>query len=126
MSKFLLLNKDNVIIDIVDSIRYVRKNENGLTILCHQDEAQGYIGSDNEKVWAKRGTQFQPSFSDIAYEGAVESIEDYVVPLQYKFIDGQIVLNEDPYPADIITLTTVTAKNAAVVEYIAMMSNIDI
>ena len=126
MSKFLLLNKDNVIIDIVDSVRYVRKNANGLTILCHQDKAQGYIGSDNETVWAKRGTQFQPSYSDIAYEGAVESIGEDIIPLQYKFVDGKIVENTDPYPADNTTLTTIATRNAAVTEYIAMMTNVQI
>ena len=41
MSKFLLLNKSDVIIDIVDEVRYVKKNENNLVVLCHQHDEIG-------------------------------------------------------------------------------------
>ena len=60
--KHLLLNKDNVIIDVVDDVKYVKKNENNLVVLCHQHDAQGYIASNNESIHAKFGTQFRLSF----------------------------------------------------------------
>lgn len=126
MSKFLLLNKDNVIIDIVDQIKYVMINVNKLTVLCRQHEAQGYIGSDNHTIYAKAGTQFKPSYDDIAKECAVESIPEGVVPLQYKFDfeTDKIVENKEPYPADNTTLTLAAAQTAANLEYIAMMTDV--
>lgn len=128
MSKFLLLNKDDVIIDIVDQIRYVKKNVNNLVILCHQDDAQGYLGSDGETIYAKKGTQFKPSYDDIAREGAVEELPKGVEPLKYKydFETSKIVPNKDPYPVDNTTLALATSQNAATLEYIAMMTDVEI
>lgn len=128
MGKFLLLNKDDVIIDIVDQVRYVKVNENQLTVLCHQHDAQGYIGSDNVTIYAKRGTQFKPSYDDIAKESAVEELPDGVVPLLYKydFETSKIVPNQDPYPEDNTTLTLATAQNAANLAYVAMMTDVAI
>lgn len=128
MSKFLLLNKSDVIIDIVDEVRYVKKNENNLVVLCHQHDAQGYIGSDNETIYPKIGTQFRPSYDDIAKESAVDELPEGVVPLRYKYDweTCKIVENEDPYPADNTTLTTMAELNTANLEYLAMMTDINL
>ena len=128
MSKFLLLNKDNVIIDIVDQVKYVNVNKNGLTVLCRQHEAQGYLGSDGNTIYAKVGTQFKPSYDDIAREGAVEELPDGVVPYLYKydFDLAKIVPNDKPYAVDNTTLTQATSQNTANLEYLAMMTGIEI
>lgn len=128
MSKFLLLNKNNVIIDIVDQIKYVAKNCNGLVILCRRSEAQGYIGSDNETIYPRQGSQFIPSYVDIANEVAVAEVAEDIVPLRYKydFETAKIVPNREPYPADNITLTQAVSQTTANLEYLAMMSDIEI
>lgn len=97
---FLLLNKSHVIIDIVDNIRYVYKNTNGLTILCYEDKAEGYIGSDNETIYAKMGMQFQPSFTDIALTALVNEIPSGVIPRSWKYVDNEFIKNEDVHPIE--------------------------
>ena len=62
----IMLNKSDVIIDIVETVKPVKINKNGITILCGADEAQGYIGSDNETIYSRMGYQFNPTFYDIA------------------------------------------------------------
>ncbi|MCX4351693.1 MAG: hypothetical protein OSJ60_08650 [Lachnospiraceae bacterium] len=125
--KHLLLNKDNVIIDVVDDVKYVKKNENNLVVLCHQHDAQGYIASNNESIHAKFGTQFKPDYTDIASEATVEDdIAEEIVPRKFKYINGEVVENEDPYPEDNLGLTNATAQNEANIEYIAMMTGVEV
>lgn len=125
MTKYLYLNSENVIIDIVDIPKYVRRNSNDLTILCSPDQAQGLIGSDNETIYAKMGSQFIPSYSDIASIIPME-VSDEIVPLKYKYKDGEIVKNTDPYPETNIALTTKTEKNASDIDYLAMMTDVEL
>ena len=124
---FLLLNKSNVIIDIVDNIRYVYKNTNGLTILCYGDKAEGYIGSDNETIYAKMGMQFQPSFTDIASVASVDKIPDGVIPRSYKYIDNKFVKNEDIHPLEYNSeRQTILTNDTSNITYLAMMANISL
>lgn len=125
--KHLLLNKDNVVIDVVENVKYVKKNGNNLVILCHQHDAQGYIASDNENIYAKLGTQFKPDYTDIAAEATVEDdIAEAIIPRKFKYINGEVVENEDPYPEDNLGLTNATAQNEANIEYIAMMTGVEV
>ena len=123
--KTMLLNRDNVIIDIVDDCKPVKKNINGLTVLCSIEEAQGYIGSD-ETIYAKEGSQFIPSYTDILSVVMIDVIPDYVEPLKYTYKQGEFEENTNPYPLNNLSLTIDTAKNAADIEYIAIMSEIDL
>lgn len=125
MNKYLYLNINNVIIDIVDIPKYVRRNSNNLTILCSADQAQGFIGSDNETVYAKIGVQLIPSYSDIALVVSADVSED-VIPLKCKYEDGKIVKNTDAYPETNIALTTKTEKNASDIDYLAMMTDVQL
>lgn len=125
MKKYLYLNKDNVIIDIVDLPKYVRRNRNNLTVLCSSDQAQGLIGSDNETIYAKMGAQFIPSYSDIALVVSAEVSED-IVPLKYKYEDGEIVKNTDAYPETNTELTAKTEKNTSDIDYLAMMTDVQL
>jgi len=106
MSKIVMLNKDSVVIDIVDMVKPVKKSRRGITILCAPEEAEGYVGSDNNTVYAKMGAQFQPTYYDIASLYTVEEIPEQITPLAYKYNpeDG-FVLNEDPYPETNLRLT---------------------
>ena len=45
---YLYLNRDGVIIDIVEEHKPVKKNRNGITVFCGNDDAEGYIGSDDQ------------------------------------------------------------------------------
>jgi hypothetical protein len=101
---------------------------NGLVVLCTQANAQGYIGSDNETIYPKTGTQLVPNYSDISKEVSVAEVDDSVTPLAYKydFETGKIVVNKEPYPADNLTLTRQITQTNANLEYIAMMSDIEI
>lgn len=125
--KHLLLNKDNVVIDIVEDVKYVKKNGNNLVVLCHQHDAQGYMASDNENIYAKFGAQFKPDYTDIAAEAMVEDdIAETITPRKFKYINGEVVENEDPYPEDNLKLTNATAQNEANIEYLAMMTGVEV
>ena len=122
---FLLLNKSNVIIDIVDNIRYVYKNTNGLTILCYEDKAEGYIGSDNETIYAKMGMQFQPSFTDIASTALVNEIPSWVIPRSWKYVDNEFIKNEDIHPIEYNSeRQAVLTNDTSNIVYLAMMANV--
>lgn len=122
---FLLLNKNNVIIDIVDNIRYVYKNTNGLTILCYEDKAEGYIGSDNETIYAKMGMQFQPSFTDIASTALVNEIPSGVIPRAWKYVDNEFIKNEDVHPIEYNSeRQAVLTNDTSNIVYLAMMANV--
>ena len=124
---FLLLNKSNVIIDIVDNIRYVYKNTHGLTILCYEDKAEGNIGSDNETTYATMGMQFQPSFTDIASVASVDKIPDGVIPRSYKYIDNKFVKNEDIHPLEYNSeRQAILTNDTSNITYLAMMANINL
>jgi len=126
--KHLLLNKDNVIIDIVDTVKPVMKNRNGITVLCKADESQGYIGSDNNTIYAKMGSQFQPSYYDVAHIYAVESVPALVTPLMFKYgfensedTEMSFFMNEEPYPE---TNTNLTSRTSDIEDMILDMSMI--
>ncbi len=83
----------------MDDVKPVKKNANGLTILCYPDEAEGYVGSDNETVYPRLGLQFQPSYYEVAQTLWIENIPTAVVPLAWKYdADNGFYMNEDPYP----------------------------
>lgn len=126
--KFVMLNKDNVIIDIVDTVKPVMKNRNGITVLCKGDEAQGYIGSDDNTIHAKFGSQFQPTYYDIAKIYAVDSIPRLVAPLMFKYgfenegdTELTFFMNDEPYPETNTNLTTRTTDIEDMILEMSMM-----
>lgn len=110
MNKIVMVNKDGAVVDIVDEVKPVRKGGNGVTILCDASQAQGYIGSDNETIYAKIGSQFQPSYYDIAGLYMVDGdIPKIVKPLVYKYSpENGFYINEDSYPDTNVGLTQKT------------------
>lgn len=44
---YVLLNRDNIVVDILENIRYIKRNsQSGIVIACEKDEGIGVIGSD--------------------------------------------------------------------------------
>ena len=124
---FLLLNKSNVIIDIVENVRYVYKNSNGLTVLCFEDKAEGYIGSDNDTIYAKIGMQFQPSFTDIASTAFVDKVPDGVIARSWRYVNNEFVKNEDVHPLEYNSeRQAVLTNDTSNITYLAMMANISL
>ena len=111
---FILTNKDNVIIDICENIKPC-KMYNGVTVLCKGEDAYGYVGSDNDTVYAKVGKNIKPSFDDIAsvYYMDVEEIPSDIERLKYTYDGEMFVVNEEPYPEDATTLTTESKVNTS-------------
>ena len=44
--KYVLINRDNVVIDILDEVRYIKLQSNGYVVACPESEGTGVIGSD--------------------------------------------------------------------------------
>lgn len=122
---FLLLNVKNVIVDIVEEIKPVRVSRSGLTVLCGTHQAEGYIGSDNETIYAKSGINMIPAYTDVFSMVSAE-VPVYVKPLAYKYEEGEFVKNEEPYPMSNVDLTDRTCQNSADLEYVAMMTGVTI
>ena len=119
---YLYLNRDCIIIDIVEDIKPVRKNVNGIIIPCCINESQGFIGSA-EKIYAKVGFNFISSFDDILTYACVEEVPDYVVPRLYKYIDCEFIEAEE-YELSGVQLTTESNRHRADIDYIMIMEDL--
>lgn len=117
----LLLNKDNVIIDMVEQVKYVKKNELGITQLCHAHDAQGVLSSDENTIYSLLGKDFKPDFTDIASWVIVESVPAHIEPRTYTYSDGAFLVNDNPYPD---TATNLTQKTSDLVDAILELSEI--
>jgi len=121
---YLYLNAQGVIIDIVEEFKPVKKNKNGLTVFCGNDDAQGYIGSDDQ-IYAKAGTSLIPAYTDIQAVIMTEVPEE-VVRLAYKYINGEFVINEDTIVLDQKALSQSAADQRADIDYIAMETGVEL
>ena len=119
---YLYLNINNIIIDIVDDVKPVMKNTNGIIIPCYIDKAQGYMGN-NEKIYAKVGQNFVQQFEDIMSVIVVEEVPEYVKPRIFKYEDGQFTEAED-YELPNKELTSESAKQRADIDYIMIMEDL--
>ena len=119
---YLYLNINNIIIDIVDDVKPVLKNSNGIIIPCYTDKAQGYMGN-NEKIYAKVGVNFVQQFEDIMSVVGVEEVPEYVKPRIFKYEDGQFTEAED-YELSSQELTSESAKQRADIDYIMIMEDL--
>jgi hypothetical protein len=58
--KYVLLNRKNVVVDILDYVRYIKlQSSNGIVVGCEENEGTGVIGSDCDThyILAKSDTQ---------------------------------------------------------------------
>ena len=45
--KYILLNRKNIVVDILDEVRYIKlQSSNGIVVACEEHEGTGVIGSD--------------------------------------------------------------------------------
>ena len=50
--KYVLLNRENVVVDILDEVRYIKlQSLKGNVVACKEDEGTGVIGSDCNTHW---------------------------------------------------------------------------
>ena len=121
---YLYLNINNIIIDIVDDVKPVMKNSNGIIIPCYDDKAQGYMGN-NEKIFAKVGQNFVQQFEDIMSVVGVEEVPQFVRPRVFKYEDGEFIEAQD-YELSVDELTNSTLQQRADIDYIAMETGVDL
>jgi len=121
---YLYLNINNIIIDIVDDVKPVMKNSNGIIIPCYVDKAQGYMGN-NEKIYAKVGQNFVQQFEDIMSVVGVEEVPQYVRPRVFKYENGEFIEAQD-YELSVDELTNSTLQQRADIDYIAMETGVDL
>lgn len=119
---YLYLNINNIIIDIVDDVKPVMKNSNGIIIPCYVDKAQGYMGN-NEKIYAKVGQNFVQQFEDIMSVVGVEEVPQYVRPRVFKYENGEFVKADD-YELTSQELTSESVKQRADIDYIMIMEDL--
>lgn len=88
--KYLLLNTQNVIIDIVDNPRYIKKNETtGRKYSCNQIEAAGIMGSDGDTIYNMASTTFNVQFYDIGQVSAVSMVPEDVKPMTHVWTQSE-------------------------------------
>ncbi len=121
---YLYLNYQGVIIDIVEDFKPVKKNKNGITVFCGMDDAEGYIGSDNQ-IYAKSGANLIPAYTDIL-SVVMTDVPEEVVPLAFKYIGGEFVPNEDTIILDGKALSKSAAEQRADIDYIAMETGVEL
>ncbi len=124
MSSILYLNRDNVIVDIVETEYPVKKNDNGILVRCSAKEAEGYLGSDGS-VYPAAAKTLQSNYTDVLTSVAVDEVPDDVEPLAWKYESAAFVENET-YPKTNLELTEENDQMSASIEYIAMMVDVSI
>lgn len=122
---FILLGKYSQVIDIVDTLKCVKTNDNGCDVICEPYEAEAYIGSDNSSVYKKVSAKEYSTLNIVYAAIEVESVpEDLVKPYQYKYIDGEFVFDHNPNLSESELCSQYIMSNIANMEYISMMSDI--
>ena len=44
--KYVLINRDDIVVDILNEVRYIKLQSNGYVVACRENEGTGVIGSD--------------------------------------------------------------------------------
>lgn len=82
--KYILLNRNNVVIDILSNIRYLKRQPSGITIACDENEGIAVIGSDANTHYPLISSDISNN-PDAVKVMKVEKIPSYVKPNGYKF-----------------------------------------
>lgn len=123
---YLYLNRDNVVMAVVSAVRPVRLTAHHCIALCDENAAEGYVDDAGVVIYAKAGGQLIPQYGDIA---SVVQVDDETAaaakPKATKYEGGKVVDNTDTVPGTAAELTRRTADNAAAIEYLSMMTDVD-
>lgn len=82
---YILLNRENVVVDILTTIRYIKlQSQNGIVIACEKDEGTGVIGSDcnTHYILIKADTTNNPNAVSIM---ELDEMLSDVTPGKYKY-----------------------------------------
>lgn len=82
---YVLLNRENIVVDILDNLRYIKlQSSNGIVVACSEEEGTGIIGSDCDThyVLIQADTINSPNAVRVI---EVEEIPSNVTPNLYKF-----------------------------------------
>lgn len=82
---YVLLNRGNIVVDILDNLRYIKlQSSNGIVVACSEEEGTGVIGSDCDThyVLIQADTINSPNAVRVI---EVEEIPSNVTPNLYKF-----------------------------------------
>lgn len=97
--KYVLLNRENIVVDILDYVRYIKlQSSNGFIVGCEENEGTGVIGSDCNTHYTliKADSQNSPDAVKIL---ELEQIPSYVKVGLYKY-DFEQGLFVDRYTLD--------------------------
>lgn len=83
MKKYVLINRENVVVDILDELRYIKLQSNGYVVACPESEGTGVIGSDcnTHYVLIRTDTTSSPNAVSVM---ELEEIPSELVPNLYK------------------------------------------
>ena len=82
---YVLLNRGNIVVDILDYIRYIKlQSSNGIVVACSEEEGTGVIGSDCDThyVLIQADTVNSPNAVRII---EIDEVPSNVTPNLYKF-----------------------------------------
>lgn len=81
--KYILINRENIVVDVLDQVRYIKLQSSGYVIACPENEGTGVIGSnaDTHYPLIKSDTTNSPNAVRVI---AREKIPSELVPGLYK------------------------------------------
>lgn len=82
---YVLLNRENIVVDILDNLRYIKlQSSNGIIVACSKEEGTGVIGSDcnTHYVLIQADTVNSPNAVRVI---EIKEIPSNVTPNLYKF-----------------------------------------
>lgn len=82
---YVLVNRENIVVDILDYIRYIKlQSSNGIVVACSEEEGTGVIGSDCDThyVLIQADTVNSPNAVRII---EIDEVPSNVTPNLYKF-----------------------------------------
>ena len=76
---FKVIKNDNTI-ELIDKIKYVCKQKNGVIIQCDKEKAQGIISKDNSQIYSFKDTLLSDDYEVVNIE-EINDI-DYIIQQQ--------------------------------------------
>ena len=76
---FKVIKNDNTI-ELIDKIKYVCKQKNGVIIQCEKENAQGIISKDNSQIYSFKDTPLSNNYEVVNIEELNDL--DYIIQQQ--------------------------------------------
>ena len=76
---FKVIKKDNTI-ELINKIKYIRKQKNGVITQCEREKAQGIISKDNSQIYSFKDTPLSNDYEVVN----VEEIDDIDYMIQQQ------------------------------------------